>query len=230
MKSILIIFAKAPEPGKVKTRLVPFLSEKEAAAMHEAFILDTLQLTDPLPLQRAIACTPTPDHLFFQQCGKGRAILFIQQEGGDLGERMENAFQWGFSEGFEKIILLGSDTPTLPIAFIQEGLSRLDFSPWVIGPSLDGGYYLIGGTSPLPDLFSGIRWGEQEVLTKTLEKLDEQQTQCHLLPFWYDIDRPEDLAFLKSHIKLSIGQGISHPKETWKKIRGLAPLRRWENL
>ncbi len=218
MKNLLIIFAKAPEPGRVKTRLLPFLSPEEAAALHEAFILDTLSYTKALPLQRTVAYTPSLDNPFFRQCLTEPPLLFIQQEGTDLGKRMQHAMEWGFSKGFEKVLLIGSDTPTLPEEFIQEGLDLLDTQPWVIGPSLDGGYYLIGGRAPLPALFSGIRWGTDEVLTKTLEKLDKQKIPCHLLPFWYDIDRPKDLILLKSHIKISRAQGRFYPKKTWKKI------------
>jgi len=224
MKNLLIIFAKTPEPGRVKTRLLPILSPVEAASLHESFILDTLSYTKPLPLQRAMACTPTPDHPFFRQCTVEPPLLFVQQEGKDLGERMKHAMEWGFSKGFEKILLIGSDTPTLPARFIQEGLHLLDTRPWVIGPSTDGGYYLIGGKAPLPGLFSGIRWGTDEVLIKTLEKLERQKTSCHLLPFFYDIDRPKDLILLKSHIKISRASGTPYPKRTWKNIEKLKQL------
>ncbi|HIE65531.1 MAG: TIGR04282 family arsenosugar biosynthesis glycosyltransferase [Nitrospira sp.] len=224
MKNLLIIFAKAPEPGQVKTRLLPFLSPEQAATLHEAFILDTLVNTERLPLQHALACTPSPEHPFFRQCGMEHTLLFVQQEGKHLGERMNHALEWGFSKGFEKVLLIGSDTPTLPKQFIREGLDRLDTHPWVIGPSLDGGYYLIGGTAPLPGLFNGVRWGTDEVLTKTLKMLEKQKTPCHLLPFWYDIDRPKDLVLLKSHITLSKAQGDFYPKLTWDKIEKLKQL------
>jgi hypothetical protein len=221
VKTLLIIFAKAPEPGYVKTRLLPFLSPEEAATLHEAFILDTLAYTADLSLQRAMACTPTPNHPFFRQCETGPPLLFIQQSGDHLGERMNRALEWGFSKGFEKVLLIGSDTPNLPTQYIQEGIDLLDTQAWVLGPSLDGGYYLIGGKPPLPGLFRGIRWGTDKVLTKTLKKFDEQKILCHLLPFWYDIDRPKDLILLKAHIELLKAQGKFYPENTWKKINTL---------
>ena len=214
MNDLLILFAKAPEPGRVKTRMVPHLSEADAAQLHRAFLLDTLQLTDPLPLQRAIACLPGADHPFFVQCGKERPLLFLDQQGADLGERMKNAFEWGFSSGFKKVFLIGCDTPTLPVNLISEAVARLDSFRLVLGPSIDGGYYLIGGRPPIPSLFNGIDWGSNTVLTETLEKVTEQEVGCHLLPFWYDIDRPEDLTFLKAHLALLKTEGSIAAKET----------------
>jgi glycosyltransferase A (GT-A) superfamily protein (DUF2064 family) len=127
---------------------------------------------------------------------------------------MKNAFEWGFSQGFQKVLLLGCDTPTLPAGFIREAVERLDSSPLVLGPSVDGGYYLIGGRPPVPPIFDRIAWGSDTVLTATLQKLTQQQVGCHLLPFWYDIDRPEDLTFLKAHLALLKGSGVIAAKET----------------
>jgi rSAM/selenodomain-associated transferase 1 len=219
--SLLILFAKAPEPGRVKTRMVPFISERAASQLQKAFLLDTLQLTDSLLLRRAIACLPDPDHPFFLQCGKERPLLFFKQMGADLGERMKNAFEWGFSQGFQKVLLLGGDTPTLPAEWIKEAVDRLDAFPLVLGPSADGGYYLIGGRPPIPALFDGIAWGTNSVLAVTLQKVTHLQIGCHLLPFWYDIDRPEDLAFLKAHLALLKGQGNVAAKETRQVIEAL---------
>lgn len=218
MKDLLILFAKAPEPGEVKTRMVPFLTEEAASQLQRAFFLDTLQLTDSLLIQRAIACLPSSDHPFFLQCGKERPLLLLNQTGADLGERMKNALAWGFSKGYQKVLLLGGDLPTLPAEFIKEGIDRLDSSDVVIGPSIDGGYYLIGGRSPIPVLFEGIAWGTNTVLTTTLQKVAQQQLICHLLPFWYDIDRPEDLTFLKAHLAVMKGEGMITAKETRQMI------------
>ena len=228
MKDLLILFAKAPEPGRVKTRMVPFLSEEAASQLQRAFLLDTLQLTDSLLLRRAVACLPTSDHPFFLMCGKERPLLFLNQAGADLGERMRNAFEWGFSKGFQKVLLLGGDTPTLPADFIKEAIDRLDSFDVVVGPSIDGGYYLIGGRVPIPALFEGIAWGTNTVMAMTLQKARGQQLACHLLPFWYDIDRPEDLIFLKAHLALFKEQGIVPAKETLQMIEQLSQAGRWE--
>lgn len=223
-KAIIIIFAKAPEPGSVKSRLQSILHPEERARLQAAMILDTLALTDSLPVQRALASAPPAGHPFLVRCGRERSIPLISQEGETLGERMKNAFDWGFGEGFQRVVLIGCDAPTLPADLIRQGVDRLEQSPLVIGPSLDGGYYLIGARPPLPDLFSGIQWGSDQVLISTLRRINAEKRGCALLPFWYDIDRPGDLIFLKETLTLQERQGAPLPKETHQFLHSLS----WE--
>lgn len=213
-KSIVIIFAKAPDPGAVKTRLAPRLTVEARSRLQTALLLDTLHLTDLLSCERAIAAAPDVDHPFFRRCAQGRPLRLFKQQGETLGERMQQAFAWGFGRGFQRVILIGSDAPTLPAAYLEEALARLGRAAVVIGPSRDGGYYLIGARPPLPDLFSGIAWGGDQVFLSTLKKINAARIDCHLLPFWYDIDRPDDLLFLKEEIDLLARQGRAVPKET----------------
>lgn len=220
----LILFAKAPDPGSAKSRLQPLLTPEERGRLQEALILDTLHLTDPLPCRRILACTPRVDHPFFARCARERSLRLIRQEGETLGDRMRNAFSWGFLQGFQKVVLIGSDAPTLPVAFIQEAFDRLKETALVLGPSVDGGYYLIGARPPLADLFSGIPWGGDRVLTSTLRKITAEKIDCYLLPFWYDIDRPNDLIFLREVLALTERQGKPLPKETWRFLQTLS----WE--
>ncbi len=222
--ALLVLFCKAPESGRVKTRLLPVLSPEAAADLHRAFIADTLHLTDALAdrlgVQRALACTPSVHHPFFVACARARpSMRLIQQTGDDLGERMKNVLTWGFSEGFKKIVLIGCDSPTLPEAFIREAFRQLGPDPCVpcvLGPSGDGGYYLIGAHKSAPDLFEAMPWGTGRVMTETLRRLNAQQSPCFLLPFWYDIDRPEDLRFLAEHLPLLTRLGQPIPQETQK--------------
>lgn len=205
---------KAPELGKVKTRLTPFISSTHAARLQEAFILDllknTTQLTETdtantigkgLNTRRVIACAPFAEHTFFQRCVKEHELQLISQQGKDLGERMRNAFSWGFENGFQKVVVIGCDSPTLPPAFIQHAFEKLSEVDLVIGPGLDGGYYLIGMRRFMPAVFTGLAWGTETVLTRTLAFLNQQKQTYSLLPFWYDIDRPADLVFLKEHLQ-----------------------------
>jgi rSAM/selenodomain-associated transferase 1 len=219
-RALLVLFCKAPEAGRVKTRLFPVLSPEAAADLHTAFIADTLHLTDRLDVQRALACTPSVHHPFFVACARVRPSLrLIQQTGDDLGARMKNVLTWGFSEGFEKIVLIGCDSPTLPEGIIREAFRQLGphpSLPCVLGPSGDGGYYLIGAYKSAPDLFEEIPWGSGRVMTETLRKLNARQWPCFLLPFWYDIDRPEDLRFLAEHLPLLARLGQPIPQETQK--------------
>lgn len=223
-EAVIILFAKAPDPGSVKSRLHPMLNPEERARLQTAMILDTLHLSDPLPCRRVLACAPRVDHPFFLKCSRERSLGLIQQEGESLGERMKNAFAWGFSQGYRRVVLIGCDAPTLPTDFVRQTFDHLERAPVVIGPSVDGGYYLIGARPPLPDLFSGIQWGGNQVLSATLEKLNAEKRDGALLPFWYDIDRPSDLIFLKEMLSLYERQGVLLPKETAQFLRSLS----WE--
>jgi hypothetical protein len=223
-KSILIIFAKSPRSADVKTRLSPLLSKKERARLQSAFILDTLSLTAdragvaPLSVTRALACTPEIKDHFFMQCEKKHSVLLIKQEGPDLGERMKNAFCWAFSRGFQRVVIIGSDTPTLPTSFIKQAFIRLRTVPIVLGPAIDGGYYLIGAKWPVPDIFNNIKWGSNTVLSDTIMRLKIY----HLLPFWYDIDYPKDVYFLIKHLSWLTTQRDHLAIETLKLLIGIA--------
>ena len=214
--SLLIIFAKSPSDPQVKTRLATVLTQKERGQLQAAFILDTLSLSAKLPVQQALACTPQADDPIFSRYKQKKGTFLIQQKGRHLGERMKHAFQWSFSLGFKKVVLIGSDSPTLPATFIQEAFDRLKTVPIVLGPATDGGYYLIGARPPLPlKLFHRIKWGTQTVLIETIKRL----RHFHLLPFWYDVDRPCDLAFLREHLALLRRERTPFPKETWKILK-----------
>ncbi len=217
MSDLLIIFAKAPEPGKVKTRLSPILSEEDAADLQKAFIQDLIELTEALThkssTERIIACTPIT-HSFFQSLQQKENIRLMAQEGADLGERMKNAFQWGFKNDFKNIVIIGCDSPTLPVAFIHEAFEKLSSTDLVLGPGLDGGYYLIGSRALFPDLFIDLPWGTERVLSNTLEKISTNGCSHYLLPFWYDIDRPNDLALLRAHLPYLKQQESSIAKAT----------------
>ena len=213
LNSLLIIFARPPEEGVGKTRLRPILSKVQIVHLQKAFIFDTLCLTDPLSCQRLLALSDC-DSDFLKQCQRGRTLLFAQQTGTALGERMWNAFQVGTRAGFDKIVMIGCDSPTLPIDFVRDAFDCLSSHDTVVGPSCDGGYYLIGFKRPLPIpmSFDGISWGTSSVLTQTLRKMKEGVVA--LLPFWYDVDRPEDFEFLKEHLIWMARNGIPTPLHT----------------
>ena len=222
-KDLLILFAKSPHAGDVKTRLTPILSKKERALLQEALILDTLSLTASLSVTRALACTPNTEDQFFGKCAKEHAVLLVRQDGDDLGERMKNGFYWAFSQGFQRVVIIGSDAPTLPISFIKEAFNQIKTMPIVLGPAIDGGYYLIGTKWPLPDIFTHIRWGSNTVLSDTIARL----RRYHLLPFWYDIDYPKDMVFLMWHIALLAKQRGVIPVETVSFLKGYSGSCYW---
>ncbi len=233
MHKLLILFAKSPEPGQVKTRLTPCLSRIDAAKLQESFIKDLLNTTQELTetdttLQCMMACTPEIDHPFFKYCSEKYDLRFILQKGDDLGERMYNAFFWGFKNGFEKIVIIGCDSPTLPRNFIRQAFENLSETDLVVGPSLDGGYYLIGARKitdkeqkDFSEIFTGLAWGTESVLSNTLKILNQQKYNYKLLPFWYDIDTPADLNFLKEHLKYLRSQQEMLPHATLKMLDSL---------
>jgi uncharacterized protein len=199
MTALLIIFAKEPRPGLVKTRLRPLLSPEAAAQLYHSFLEDIMAEMARLPKMRlAVAYTPPGARGFFQNLAPAGTDLF-PQEGADLGERMAQAFARGFAAGFGPIALRGGDLPDLPAAVVAEACGVLGAGPdqVVLGPSPDGGYYLVGLSEPQPRLFRGPVWSSRTVLTDTLNLARELGLKVHLLPPWRDIDTGDDLrAFL----------------------------------
>lgn len=201
MKKALILFAKVPRPGYVKTRLQPDLSADEAGRLYRAFLLDTLQVTAPIKgVTRVMGCDPNSEDPFFQELSEAHGLVLINQSGEDLGSRMQNAMGEVRQMGFSQTVIIGTDSPTLPTGYIEEAFSLLQRFPVVLGPSTDGGYYLIGFSGDPPPIFDGIAWGTQEVLTQTIEKINENRIKAELLPFWYDVDTIQDLRFLERHL------------------------------
>lgn len=205
MKTCVIVFAKNPIPNAVKTRLIPSLSPEQAATLYAAFLTDWCRaLAEFSNVDLIIAYTPAdaqPD----LQALIGDDAVYIPQIGADLGERLTSATQWAAEHGYTKILIVGSDSPTLPISYISQALTLLDSRNIVIGPSTDGGYYLIGFsvktlTTTVPHVFEDIAWSTVEVFQQTVERIHAAEATLGLLPPWYDIDRAEDLAFLHAHI------------------------------
>ena len=205
MKTCVIVFAKNPIPNEVKTRLVPTLSPEQAATLYAAFLTDWCEALAECPdIDLVIAYTPTdaqPD----LQALIGDDAIYIPQVGINLGERLTSATQWAAEHGWTKILLVGSDSPTLPISYISEAITLLDTRNIVIGPSVDGGYYLIGFSvealaTTIPYVFEDIAWSTAQVFQQTVTRIRDAKVTLGLLPLWYDIDRSEDLAFLQAHI------------------------------
>jgi rSAM/selenodomain-associated transferase 1 len=200
MTALLIIFAKEPRPGHVKTRLIPRLSPEEAAQLYHSFLVDILEEMGQVPNMRlALAFSPPEAQVFFRSLAPPDMELF-PQEGRDLGERMTRACARGFAAGYSPVMLRGSDTPDLPAAVVSEAREVLAAGHFqvVLGPATDGGYYLVGLTEPQPSLFEGPIWSSSTVLSSTLTAARQQGLTVHLLPSWPDIDTSADLlAFLQ---------------------------------
>jgi len=199
-QTALVIFAKAPIPGEVKTRLCPPLTPDEAATLHGSFVLDTLERTKTaamkLPIDRYLACAPSSTHVFFKIMEERQGVKLIDQVGDDLGARMDQAFNTLFEQGYRQVVLIGTDVPTLPLDHFKQALTALENHDLVLGPAFDGGYYLIGLKRPIPELFADIPWSTDHVLKLTQEKASAIGLNASLIQPWRDVDTLADLEAL----------------------------------
>ena len=172
----LVIFAKAPIPGEVKTRLCPPLTPDEAATLHGSFVLDMLERSKlavaklQLPFHRYLACAPSSELVFFKVMEERQSVHLLDQIGADLGQRMHRTSVDLFAKGYKQVIIVGTDVPTVPLSVYQEALTILGRSDLALGPALDGGYYLIGLKQPAEKLFTGVPWSTDQVLAVTQQK------------------------------------------------------------
>jgi hypothetical protein len=191
----LIIFTRFPEPHKTKTRLIPALGPEGAADLQQRMTrrtLDTVRkLAESFPL--SVEVRFEGGALEKMTVSFGNDVSYCPQGAGDLGARMERAFADAFREGAQRTVIIGTDCPDLSGDLIRDAFWHLATSDLVLGPAVDGGYYLIGLRQPNPSLFCGIRWGSEEVLEKTVSLAAHLALDVALLRTLSDVDRPEDL-------------------------------------
>ncbi len=190
----LIIFAKAPIEGYVKTRLCPPLTPDEAASLHGSLVLDVLDRCQSL---RGIDCilagAPTREHPFFAAMKTRFKIPVWEQVGDDLGARMAQAFQSALGSSYQSAIIIGTDIPGITAPLITMASKSLQDHDMVIGPTVDGGYYLVGLRAPAPELFENIPWSTDTVFSLTQEKAKAIDLSLKILPKLRDLDTVEDL-------------------------------------
>ena len=194
--STIVIFARAPRLGEVKTRLGQAVGDERALALYEAFLDDTCALTQGLGARRVLAVAGDVDHPRLGHLAKSQRLALEPQGDGDLGERMARAVAAHVAAG--PVVIIGSDAPTLPRAHLHLALDELMTHDVVIGPSDDGGYYLIGARVAVPELFADVRWSTGEVLATTLGRLGGRSHA--LLPPWHDVDSVDDLSRLEREL------------------------------
>lgn len=198
--ALLMLFCKAPQPGLVKTRLTPILSPEQACDIHIKLSLNTLQLatqTKICPVQ--LWCAPSTEHDFFSTVAKNYPITLRQQQGNDLGERMQHAF-CGALKSYSQALLMGCDCPSLTANDLHEALVALQqTSDIVLAPAEDGGYVLIGLNQLQPSLFLDMPWGTNQVLDQTRQQIQTLGLRHHELNQQWDVDTPEDLARFLAH-------------------------------
>ncbi len=191
----LVVFVKAPIPGKVKTRLQTALSASQAARVYEAFVRDTVacaRRTGEAAVSIAYEPHPKrPDLAWLED-----SPPWFPQTNGDLGARLISAFERAFRAGASKVVVIGSDCPDLDPGILRQAFARLDDAEVVLGPAEDGGYYLIGLRAPMPHLFTKMEWSGPEVLKRTLDRLRLRGASFRLLPVRSDVDTYGDFKAL----------------------------------
>jgi hypothetical protein len=196
-KDCILFFAKYPEKGKVKKRLAAHLGEDITVELYRYFVRDSLSTLETCGVKLLVCFYPPESRKRFSEW-LGMNYSYVPQQGVDLGQRMKYCFVNAFDRGFQFVIAIGSDIPDLPGEFIKEALSSLKTHDVVIGPSFDGGYYLIGFRKNkfIPEAFDGIDWGTHTVFHDTLTVLQNARCKVHTLPKWSDIDTIADLKHL----------------------------------
>ena len=193
----IIIFAKAPVPGAVKTRMCPPLAPDEAASLHGSLVMDAVERTRPLRgFDVFLACTPGTDHPFFQTLAARYRIRLCDQVGEDLGQRMDHALSAILARGYAHALLVGTDIPNLSAHHYQHAKALLQDTDVVLGPTKDGGYYLVGAKHPVPALFADIPWSTGGVLSHSQARAEQAGLVIGLLAPERDLDTFDDVRAL----------------------------------
>jgi rSAM/selenodomain-associated transferase 1 len=210
---VVIIMAKQPAVGRTKTRLCPPLTPAQAAAFYEALLLDTITLVHDIPsLRLAVTVTPTDATIYFQRVSPPGTIL-VPVECETIGGCLCQALGYLLDLGHPQAIALNSDGPSLPPAYlVQARVELASGADVVLGPSEDGGYYLIGLNRPHPELFENIEWSTAWVTAQTLARAHALGLQVAILPQWYDVDGLADLQRLKAELDGSAEGSLTHTR------------------
>ncbi len=200
-KRATIIFAKAAVPGAVKTRLIPTLGETGAAMLHAALVeraLETAQRSmSHSKSQVELCCAPDQTHIFFQTCAEDFDVALADQGAGNLGERMLRALDRAL-QTHDAAAIVGADCPAVTAKHINAAFAALDNNDVVLIPAEDGGYVLIAAKRTDTSMFDGIDWGTDTVLAQQHTALARTNLTVTTLETLWDVDRPEDLARLRT--------------------------------
>jgi len=220
MKACLLFFVKYPEPGAVKTRLAKMIGYGYAVEFYKRFILDSVETLSTLPQQVNVCYAPGYSGSYFRNW-LGERFLYTPQQGKDLGERMDHSFQQAFQQGFGKVAIIGSDLPDLPSQIVTQAFKELDTHDAVIGPAVDGGYYLLGfrQTSFFPSVFEDIAWSRETVFEQTSQKIEQAGLHRATLPIWQDVDSFSELRQLCTQSDRQRKQRARHTVRYWHEVK-----------
>lgn len=197
----VIVMVKAPMAGTVKTRLTPPLSPDDAVQLAAAFAQDVVAGVTQAEVAVVIAHAPAEGRPLLEALLPS-GLHWTPQRGENLGERMFQAMIDAQAQGFGPLIVIGTDSPTLPTAFLTQAISalHLDDADITLGPTEDGGYYLVGTQRPLPGLFDAVAWSTPLAFAQTADNAVRLGLRCLALPPWYDIDTSDDLDRLRREV------------------------------
>lgn len=196
----LIVFLKEPVPGKVKTRLAAYIGNQKAVDVYSALLNHTVEVA------RSSQADTLAFHADFdnpETSFRSKFKYWESQEGGDLGARMSNAMRWAFKKGYKKAVLIGTDCPGLSYNHLKNAFDLLENKPVCLGPASDGGYYLIGLSAYIPDLFSGIEWSTETVLEESIKRIANLKRNYGLLEELTDIDNLSDLEQFPTYAQIA---------------------------
>lgn len=213
MMPCVVALAKQPVAGQVKTRMAATLGAETARELYRCALADTVDLLRAFTeVHRVLSYAPdTVDaHDYFSSLASD--FILVAQRGADLGERLLHTFQALHAKRFAPMVLIGSDTPSLPRSYVEQALALLDQpeTDAVLGPAADGGYYLLGMRAPLAPLFQDIRWSTEIVARQTRERAEEHLLCLKEVPVWYDLDTAEDLQHLYREVSRSGDRRAAH--------------------
>lgn len=201
MRRALVVVGKAPRPGAAKTRLSPPLSAEGAARLYAGFLQDTLGMACRLGWERvSLIYPPEPNAESALRALVPPEVSLQPQSGHGLGPALAGAFEQHLAEGFREVVLIGSDNPTLPPALVESARRALADYDLALGPSADGGYYLLAMRCPHLGIFERITWSTDVVFAQTRARARALGLSVHALPEWYDVDTATDLARLRHEL------------------------------
>lgn len=219
----ILFFLRLPEEGRVKTRLATAIGQDRATELYGRFVEDMIATLDKIDID-VRCCYQPPGAGVTLSNWLGHHRSYARQEGDDLGQRMGNAFRAVFKGGVRQAIVIGSDVPDLAAERVEQAFQDMQANDVVIGPSSDGGYYLLGFDAAcfVPDVFEGISWGTSRVFDQTMSVLERHGLRVGVQPVWHDVDTPSDLDAL---IKRNRDTTFQNSK-TFNLIRGYG----WDRL
>lgn len=199
MKKVIIIMAKVPIAGTVKTRLQPFLSAEQSATLAECFLRDAVSKAKSLSNELIIAYTPVEKRDVLLTTLPNEQI-FIEQKGANLGGKMFHAFEFAFTQNSDAVLMIGTDSPTFPARFITRAFEMLSETDAILGETADGGFYLIGLRKLKKEIFEAVEWSSPKTFNQTARNIENLGLKLSFLPNWYDVDTPDDLKRLKKDL------------------------------